>query len=429
MEPRYAALCACHQVFEKKKQLPEALAAFPSSQAGFTQELAYGLCRYYYDYECVLGHWLKKPIKDLWVKLIVMLGFYQLAALRTKNHAAVHETVELAKICNKSWAKALINALLRRWLRETPSVERLLQKAILQSTAPWLSQALQQNWPNNAKQIIEAFHAYPPLELCINPLQISRDAYTKQLDLQKIAYTTHPHLKNGICLSDPLPVEKLPLFTEGGFMVQAFAAQWACQLMDLSGTEKILDACAAPGGKTANMLMQHPGVTVFAADKSFSRLKRLTENFKRLQLSANIYCADIVTQKSLQQYDRILYDAPCSATGVITRHPEIQILRTKKQIQALTDCQLAGLHNLWHALKNEGILLYVTCSLLAEENDEIIDAFIKQTPGVTCIALQLPGTVQTKYGCQFLPSRTAVDGLYYAKLLKKSSSNRKIPTS
>lgn len=422
--PRLAAVMACHLVLTKGQSLPHALIetmqALTPANKSLCQEIAYGVLRYYFRYEIVLSTWLKKPIKDTLVALIIMSGFYQLSELRTPSHAAIYETVNLIKQVKKPWAVKLANALLRRWQKEFATFS-FSQDAFLYAMPAWLMQKIKQTWPLHWEIILSNSNQKPPFELRINLKKITQERYLALLEAQALEYEIIPALPSAIRLKKPMNVAELPGFSEGLVSVQAAGAQWAAYLLDIKENASVLDACAAPGGKTIHLLEQANHIQVTALDIDETRLLRVQENLKRTGYSALLQVADVtaLSQDAFpKHYDRILLDAPCSATGVIARHPDIKHLRLAQDIVSLAKTQMKALSTLWQFLKPGGILLYATCSILKEENDDVIEKFLKLTKEARVVDIEAPIGEKTAFGRQLLPNKTSVDGFYYAKLVK-----------
>lgn len=408
--PRLCAVKACDLVISKGLSLPSALQqtsqSLSVSDKAFCQELAYGMLRFYHGYQALLSSWLDKPIKDSEVELIIISGLYQLEHMRTPDHAATNETVKLAKKLKKVWATKLINALLRRFLRESFSRAH--------SHPQWLYDKINNAWPEFTERILQANNQKPLFQLRVNLNKCSRDEYIVKLNLE----VTTNDLPSAIQLDKAVDVAQLPGFAEGFISVQSYAAQWAGFLLDVQDEMNILDACAAPGGKTMHILELAPNANITAIDIDQDRLQRVQENLERLGAKANLLVGDITTFANDKQYDRILLDAPCSATGVISRHPDIKLLRRETDIKALTEVQAKAINHVWSMLKPGGVLLYATCSILPEENDQIIATFLQNHQDAELIKIQEPIGIKTMYGRQLLPGVHDTDGFYYAKIKK-----------
>jgi len=388
------------------------------------QELCFGTCRYQPQLSAYIECLVDKPLraKDSDIQALLLLGLYQLLHTRIPDHAALGETVEVTRFLKKPWATALVNGVLRKFQRDKSKLDKLLaQNYAFQSNHPaWLEGVLRKNWPTQLEQIIAANNSHPPFTLRINTQKISRSDYLKKLQELGIGAIETTFSPYGITLEQACDPRKLPLFAEGWISVQDEAAQLSADLLQLSPNLHVLDACSAPGGKTGHMLELEPSLQVTALDADERRLTRVRDNLNRLGVNANILCGDGTTKDWWhgELFDRILLDAPCSATGIIRRHPDIKVLRTPEEITKLTELQGQLLDNLWSILKPGGTLVYATCSALPKENTQVIEAFLKRQPHAECEVLNLDWGLEQTYGRQLLPSVNGHDGFYYARLHK-----------
>jgi 16S rRNA (cytosine967-C5)-methyltransferase len=421
------ALCA---VIDQGRSLTEALAeTLPHARTedrALLQELCYGVTRHYFRYLTLTRAWLSKPLgkKDTDVHLLLMLGFYQLEAMRIPDYAAVSATVETVRRLNKPWAAGMINALLRRFGREKETLSHYYKSdAERFALPPWLWRQLQVDWPDHWRAIAEESLARAPLTLRRHLGHADASSVLQQIQALDPAACALPHPASGLTLSNVFPVEHIPGFSAGAVSVQDLSAQWAAYLLAPSAGDRVLDLCAAPGGKTCHLLELQPALReLVAVDIDAQRLIRVQENLDRLQLRATLKTADASDVNAWwdgQPFDAILLDAPCSATGVMRRHPDIKLLRRETDVPALVQTQLHLLHAAWSTLKPGGALLYVTCSILRAENDGVVSAFVAQTPDAS--AEGLPETLgqPTLLGRQILPGERQGDGFYYAKLRKR----------
>ncbi len=392
--------------------------------------ISFGVCRWLPKLEAILAQLVNKPLrkKDQDVEILLYIGLYQLLDMRIAEHAAVSETVTVCKKIRKMWSKNLVNGVLRQFLREKDAiVEKASDTLVGRSAHPdWLAEAIQQAWPQHATAIFEANNTQAPMNLRVNTHFTNVSQYLKQLtDNEKPAHAT-TYSDVGLTLDKACDVNDLPNFSEGYVSVQDQAPQLAAILLNAQAGERVLDACAAPGGKTCHILEQQIDLAeCVALDISSSRLTKIEENLTRLKLNANIVKGDAANPESWWDgtlFDRILLDAPCSATGVIRRHPDIKILRREQDIPALVATQQQILQSLWPLLKPGGMLLYCTCSILPIENTELVDSFIKQTDDAVEKKIDVKWGLAQTVGRQILPSSiTAVenmDGFYYAQLCK-----------
>ena len=403
--------------------LQQYLPQVKENNRGFCQQLCYGVIRAYPQLLFIAKQLLKKPFKakDADIEALLLLGLYQLRELRTPAHAAISETVNAAKKLHKHWAAGLLNACLRNYQRQHQSIEAQLQHHIDASTAHplWLLQRYQQDWPEQWQAICEANNQAPPMMLRVNQQQQSRDDYLQQLAQANINATALPQTDSGIVLQHPCDVYQLPGFEQGWVSVQDGAAQLVANLLDIQPQQHILDACAAPGGKTCHILELQPDNTVLALDIAPERLQRIEQNTQRLALSAKLIAADAVATDDWwdgQLFDRILIDAPCSGSGVVRRHPDIKLLRRPADIEALTRLQQQLLEKLWPLLKADGVMVYTTCSVFKQENEQQIDSFLQQHPDAKERRLSTAPARQRPFGYQRLPGDDSMDGFFYACL-------------
>ncbi|OAH98500.1 16S rRNA (cytosine(967)-C(5))-methyltransferase [Methylomonas methanica] len=395
-----------------------------SKDRAFVQALCYGVIRHFYALDFMLSRLLSKPLKqkDGDIKALLLIGLYQLQHMRVKSHAAVSETV--AATSHKPWAKSLVNAILRQYLRDA---ETLQQACTRDSQAhhnhpDWIVDLLKHDWPEHYEKILHANDQAPPMALRVNLQQGSRAAYLDELTAQGIAALPVDCCETAIRLDQALAVEQLPAFTQGRVSVQDTAAQLAAELLDAQPGQQVLDLCAAPGGKTAAILERQPALaSLLAVDVDQQRLQRVTDNLQRLNLHAETLTAD-ASQPALwannRQFDRILLDAPCSGFGVIRRHPDIKLLRRADDIGVLQALQAKILAKAWQLLKPGGILLYATCSVLKQENEAQIAAFLAEHADASEIRIDAHWGIARPHGRQIITGDRQMDGFYYAKLHK-----------
>jgi 16S rRNA (cytosine967-C5)-methyltransferase len=342
--------------------------------------------------------------------------------MRVKPHAAVSETVLAAR--KKPWAKALINALLRSYLREQDSLEQKAdnRQYAAVSHPDWLIKQIEQDWPLQAQQILLENNQPPPMALRVNLARISRDQYLQQLSEQGMAAVAVSFCPSAIILDKPVAVDLLPGFSDGLVSVQDTAAQLAAGLLDVKPGHRVLDVCAAPGGKAAHILEHQPQLKeLVALDVDASRMQRVRDNLRRLTLSAKLVVGDAANPRDWwdgQLFDRILLDAPCSALGVIRRHPDIKLLRRAEDIGPLQVLQKNILNAVWPLLAPGGIMLYATCSILKQENEQQIDAFLGEHPDAVVLPIDADWGFAGSHGRQILTGESAMDGFYYGRLGK-----------
>ncbi|QXH62057.1 16S rRNA (cytosine(967)-C(5))-methyltransferase RsmB [Pseudomonas azerbaijanorientalis] len=430
MNPRLAAAKALAAVLNGKaslnSSLPTQLDKVEDRDRGFTQDLAFGTARWQPRLSALAAKLLQKPFKaaDADVEALLLVGLYQLLYTRVPAHAAIGETVGCADKLKKPWAKALLNAVLRNAQRESETIFAELERDPVVRTAHprWLQKSLKAFWPEQWEAICAANNAHPPMILRVNRRHHSRDAYLGLLTDAGIAATPCVYSRDGIVLEAAADVRSLPGFGEGWISVQDEAAQLAADLLDLAPGQRVLDACCAPGGKTCHILEAEPKLAgVVAVDLEAKRLVRVRENLERLKLSAELIAADGRDTQAWwdgKPFQRILLDAPCSATGVIRRHPDIKLTRQPDDIAALALLQGELLDAMWNTLEVGGILLYATCSTLPTENTEVIEAFLARTPGARELDLATAAGIKQPHGRQLLAQEGGHDGFYYAKLIK-----------
>ncbi|MGA3798831.1 16S rRNA (cytosine(967)-C(5))-methyltransferase RsmB [Pseudomonas fluorescens] len=430
MNPRLAAAKALAAVLSGKaslnSSLPTQMDKVEDRDRGFTQDLAFGTARWQPRLSALAAKLLQKPFKaaDADVEALLLVGLYQLLYTRVPAHAAIGETVGCADKLKKPWAKALLNAVLRNAQRESETIFAELERDPVVRTAHprWLQKSLKAFWPEQWEAICAANNAHPPMILRVNRRHHSRDAYLSLLTDAGIAATSCVYSRDGIVLDAAADVRSLPGFAEGWISVQDEAAQLAADLLDLAPGQRVLDACCAPGGKTCHILEAEPKLAgVVAVDLEAKRLVRVRENLERLKLSAELIAADGRDTQAWwdgKPFQRILLDAPCSATGVIRRHPDIKLTRQPDDIAALALLQGELLDAMWKTLEVGGILLYATCSTLPTENTEVIEAFLARTPGARELDLATAAGIKQPHGRQLLAQEGGHDGFYYAKLIK-----------
>ncbi|KAB0568384.1 16S rRNA (cytosine(967)-C(5))-methyltransferase RsmB [Pseudomonas palleroniana] len=430
MNPRLAAAKALAAVLNGKaslnSSLPTQLDKVEDRDRGFTQDLAFGTARWQPRLSALAAKLLQKPFKaaDADVEALLLVGLYQLLYTRVPAHAAIGETVGCADKLKKPWAKALLNAVLRRAQRESEALlAELEHDPVVRTAHPrWLQKALKAFWPQQWEAICAANNAHPPMILRVNRRHHSRDAYLQLLTTAGINATPCVYSVDGIVLEAATDVRSLPGFAEGWISVQDEAAQLAADLLDLAPGQRVLDSCCAPGGKTCHILEVEKDLAgVVAVDLEAKRLVRVRENLARLGLNADLIAADGRDTASWwdgKPFQRILLDAPCSATGVIRRHPDIKLTRQPDDIAALAVLQGELLDALWPTLEVGGILLYATCSTLPTENTEVIQAFLARTSGARELDLATAAGIKQPHGRQLLAQEGGHDGFYYAKLIK-----------
>lgn len=397
-------------------------------QRALVRELCFGVARWWQQLQALVSRLLQKPLKtkDADVHALLMLGIYQLQHMRVASHAAVAETVEAARALNKPWAVGLVNGVLRQFQR---SGEALLEEVagipeVAWSCPQWLLGRLQAAWPEHWQQILTAMQQRPPMTLRVNLARMQRDAWLQQLAGQERTAQSVASVPTAVTLDQPCDVMELPGFADGRVSVQDAGAQLAALLLDPQPGQMVLDACAAPGGKSGHLLEHCDGeLELTAIDSDPQRLVRVQENLRRLGYRARVVCADAAVAEgewaSPGGYQRILLDVPCSATGVLRRHPDIRLLRRDADINRLQQLQARILEAVWPLLAPGGILLYATCSLLPEENEQQVLSFLQTHDDARELPLEADWGVARKLGRQTLPGEEGMDGFYYARLEKR----------
>jgi 16S rRNA (cytosine967-C5)-methyltransferase len=431
MDARACAARVLVRVIYDGRSLSEALPNVVQSvtdirQLSLVQELAYGTLRWFYRLDALLQQLMQKPLKqrDADVRCLLLTGLYQLTQLAMPQRVAVNETVQAARALKKTWARGLVNAVLRNYQRNAAVLDKESATGDEAKYAhpAWLIERLKYDWPEDWEALLAANNVRPPLCLRVNQRRITRDEYLEVLASRAVDAEPLAHAAAALLLEKPVPVELLPGFSEGIVSVQDGAAQLAAGLLALAPGQRVLDACAAPGGKTAHILESTPGLSdLTALDIDERRLRRIEENLSRLKLDAQLLQGD--AGKPLkwwdgQPYNRILLDVPCSATGVIRRHPDIKLLRKQDDVATLVSRQASLLQALWPLLVPGGMLLYCTCSVLSEENSGQIARFLEMQVDATEVPISAAWGRSCVHGRQILPGENEMDGFYFSCLRK-----------
>jgi 16S rRNA (cytosine967-C5)-methyltransferase len=424
---RALAVEALRQTAEEGVSLTAALAQIlpripGEADRALAQAFCYGVARWYFRLDFILRQLAPKPIRDGHIRMLILLGLYQLEYTRVKPHAAVSETVEA--VGNKAWAKALVNGVLRNYQRQRAALQALADQDECAASAhpAWLVGLLRKDWPQECADIMAQANRQAPLSLRVNLGRCTRSDYLERLAQAGFAARPGTYAESAVILAQAVPVERLPGFAEGWVSVQDEAAQLAAGLLQLERGQRVLDICAAPGGKTLHILEACPQLAeVVAVDIDSARLARIHENLARAGLPATVLQGD--GAKPAQWWDgrpfqRILLDAPCSATGVIRRHPDIKLLRRPEDIAALAQAQARLLEAAWPLLAPGGILLYATCSLLRRENEARIAPFLAAHADAQALPIAAEWGQALAHGRQILTGAAEMDGFYYARLRK-----------
>lgn len=406
--------------------LPDALKSYPNAtpqQRGAAADLSYGTLRFYGEVNAYLVKLLEKPLSNEHITALLLVAIYQLLHDKADDFTVVNQAVEAAIYAKPRWAKGLVNGVLRNFLRQKIVLSKAIQsdtenqEVALYSYPQWWTNKLKHQYPASWQSILTTGNAHPPMTLRVNARKTSAKEYVQLLARQDIAATQVGEY--AVILEQPISVEKIPGFLDGVVSVQDYGAQLAADLLDVHTGLNVLDACCAPGGKTGHIL-ELSDVKLTALDNDASRLDRVESNLNRLNLSADLQLGDAAIWQSNQPFERILADVPCTASGIVRRHVDIKWLRRERDILTFTQQQALILANLWQLLAKGGKLLYVTCSIFNEENQQQIDAFLLKNPDATQLPLILTNenhqNIQSEHG-QLIPN-SKHDGLFYALLQK-----------
>lgn len=407
--------------------LPVALAVFPNAtpqQRGAAADLSYGTLRFYGEVNAYLTRLLEKPLPDDRIYCLLLVAIYQLLYDKAEAFTVVNQAVlavsQLKRPSAKPWAKGLVNAILRNFMRRQVQLAADVKasEVALYAYPQWWINKLKLQYPEYWQQMLLAGNQHPPMTLRVNVARVTIEEYLQLLARQDIAAS---YLGGqAVCLLKPVPVEKIPGFSDGIVSVQDYGAQLAAPLLDVQNGMRVLDACAAPGGKTGHIL-ELAQAELTAMDNDALRLQRVQSNLTRLQLSAQLLEGDAAKDDWYQgqPFDRILADVPCTASGIVRRHVDIKWLRREEDVASFTAQQAKILPNLWKLLAKGGKLLYVTCSVFNEENQQQVNNFLSKHADAEQLALPsqvFSQSIQQLHG-QLIPS-TAHDGFFYALLQK-----------
>ena len=412
--------------------LKDALAAADTQLAPSVRSLSYGAVRGYFRHEALLGRLLSTPVKslDFLVRALLSVALYELEDARTPEYAVVDAAVRTAKATDAARASGLINAVLRRYLRERTRLDAdIARNPVSRHASPvWLADRLRADWPVRWTQLLAAGDAQAPMWLRVNAQRSTTEEYLEKLQAAGIGARAQAQVPLAVTLDSPCDVHELPGFAQGLVSVQDLGAQCAAFPLGLAAGQRVLDACAAPGGKTALIAEREPALAkLVAVDIDVGRLARVQENLVRGNLSAHLVNGDLGVPTSWWDgvpFDRILLDAPCSALGVIRRHPDIRLRKSPSEIDKLPRIQARLLNSAWTMLAPGGRLVYATCTVTRSENRDLIGAFLRSTPD----AISVPADVwegwpnlgeADEFGRQILPGEAGADGFYYAALTKK----------
>ena len=398
-------------IFNEPSLIPQQRAAI--------QDLSYGTLRYYGQLQQILAQLLEKPLKDEALHTLLLVALYQLQHDRAASHTVVDQAVKAASQGRKPWAKGLVNAVLRNFLRQR---EHLLQIATKSETArysypQWWIDKLRIQYPQGWQAMLEDGNAHPPMTLRVNLRHGNASSYHDQLTAANISATVLS--AEAVMLEKPVPIGKVPGFEEGMVSIQDYGAQLAAHLLDVDDGMRVLDSCCAPGGKTGHIL-ETSNVSLTALDSDDQRLQRVHSNLQRLALQAKLIAGDAAHPEAWwdgQPFDRILADVPCTASGIVRRHVDIKLLRREADIASFAGQQASILRALWRLLAKDGKLLYATCSVFQEENQQQIDQFLKNHADARQLPLPAMLNNYQQQNGQLRPCAEH-DGFFYAVLQK-----------
>ncbi len=400
--------------------LPVHLSKVAERDRALFHELVLGTLRQWYALKSITLPLLVKPLNNETVETCLYVGLYQVLCTRVPSHAAISETVTAAKQLGYEALSGVVNAILRRVSRETSEFQTALAQA--HGLPSWLYKRLKKDWPEQLEQLTQTLKQTAPLTLRVNTRQISRDDYLEILHEQEIAAEACTVSAVGIVMLQNVHIPDLPGFDEGVFSVQDEHAQLCAMLLPNLDGKVVVDACAAPGGKTAHLLEKFQPKKLIALDQDAKRLLRVSENLERLQLNqeaqVEILAADATTWNASEAVDCIVLDAPCSAIGVLRRHPDIRLLRQSGDIQQTVALQQQILQQMWQQLKVGGTLLYITCSVLNAENEQQMQQFFAEHQNAKEVKIDANWGITQLYGRQLLPQEGRGDGFYYCRIEK-----------
>lgn len=402
------------------KLLDDQLNNITEKDRALFHQLVLGTLRYWYNIKAASLPLLKKDLNNPYVEGLIYLGIYQLIFTRIPPHASISETVTAVKQLGFSPLSGVVNAVLRKVSRDQENFKQIIVNA--HGLPSWLYKRLKRDWPEQIQDLCLALKEHAPLTIRVNQKQTTRNNYLALLEENHIEAKKCNFSQSGLQIFSAIPVTQLPGFKEGLFFVQDENAQLASEIFDkkLDG-KTIIDACAAPGGKTTHILEKFKVNKLIALDNNENRIQRIQENLYRLKLNnSNIELinSDATTWQSKENIDIILLDAPCSATGVIRRHPDIQLLRKMSDITQTVELQEKILNNMWNQLSIGGYLLYITCSILKIENENQMKKFFSNHIDAKEIPINNHWGIKQKFGRQLLPVDQFGDGFYYCLIQK-----------
>ncbi|MBV1908861.1 MAG: 16S rRNA (cytosine(967)-C(5))-methyltransferase RsmB [Kangiellaceae bacterium] len=398
------------------------------TDTAFAKQLLFGSLRFYHQIKGIIDLLLEKPLKqkDQDLHSILILGIYQLRYLSVPDHAAISESVELTRAIKKKWAAGLINGCLRNYQRQVDQIEAKLAnaKTFINSHPNWIVNQIETDWEQRAEAILLANNQKAPMSIRVNQRVVSRIEYQQLLNEEKLSAVEHPLARDCLVLDTACDVYKLPGFEEGWVTVQDAAAQLVVDLLSPQENDKVLDGCAAPGGKTTHILQRTKQVDLISVEKSENRMLRIQQTLDRLHMDCELKCADILEHDAWwdgELFDKILVDVPCSASGVIRRNPDIKLHRKKLDLVHIVELQKQILTSTWQLLKPGGRLVYATCSIFKDENENQIRDFIEHNEASEILMpedMKHQMVRHARIGYQILPGEFQMDGFYLCALQK-----------
>ena len=412
--------------------LPDALSSYPNAtpqQRGAAADLSYGTLRFYGEVNAYLVKLLEKPLSNEHITALLLVAIYQLLHDKADDFTVVNQAVKAAGDAKPRWAKGLVNGVLRNFLRQKDALAEKIKtdpknhEVALYSYPQWWINKLKNQYPQAWQSILNIGNDHPPMTLRVNVQKTSAQEYVQLLNRQGIE--ANQVGETAVILQQPISVEKIPGFADGVVSVQDYGAQLSASLLNMKTGMRVLDACCAPGGKTGHIL-EYCNVQLTALDNDASRLSLVESNLKRLGLNADLIVNDAATYTNHKPFERILADVPCTASGIVRRHVDIKWLRRERDIASFCAQQAVILANLWQLLAKGGKLLYVTCSIFNEENQQQIDNFLQKNTDATQLAIKLTNDTNKNIHFDYVAHAASVqliptsqhDGLFYALLQK-----------
>jgi len=419
---RASAARALHAVIDHQRTTDQAFGS--AAPTPLCRELVYGVLRHYFSLAALVDGMLDKPLrsKDRDLRCLMLVGAYQLQYLRVPDHAAINETVAACRQLHKPWARGLLNAVLRKLSRGYPegTTERSFE------LPPWFESRLRATYGDRANDLLDGLLQRAPMSLRVNLARTSVAEYCRRLDAESIAWLPG-ELEENLVLAEPRSSRDLPGYVEGLVSIQDSGALLATPLLAAGRPSRVLDACAAPGGKLFHLCERLPAADVTGIEINPQRFAHLAAEAERLgHTRVHLVEADAESDAwwDGRPFDAVLLDAPCSGSGTLRRHPEIKLLRNERDLARHPEQQLSLLRNLWRTVSPGGTLLYCTCSLFQEENDNVVRNFLAEAPAAAIQPIEAPRGIATTFGWQLLPTASdpgSPDGFYYARLHKAAS--------